>query len=558
MATRSSTRSVADHIVARIADEGTDTIFGVDGANIEDVYDAIDRLGPKLRGIVAKHEFGAATMADGYARTTNRLGVVIATSGGGALNLVAGLGEAFDSEVPVLALVGQPPTALEGRGAFQDTSSRAGTIDAVGLFSHVSRFCAKATSADEVPELLEQAIAAARAGGPAVLLLPKNVQQAELAERALPERALPSEPSRPRLADGLHEAERMLAQAARVVVIAGPEVARADARAELESFATAHGAPVLVAPDAKDAICNNHPLFAGICGIMGYRGVPDLVANAEVCVLAGARMPLMARGGMEEALGRTRLLHLGSRPPFVDVEHSAIGPLKHSLASLAGEARPRQPDRPDLAAIQPLSVPARNGSQGGAPGVAYREAVAALAKRIPPGADVFADAGNTGASVVHYLPVADGGRFVVALGMGGMGYAFGAGIGSSFGRRRRTFVVAGDGAFFMHGFEVHTAVEQQAPVTFVIFNNNAHAMCVTREQLYYSGEYSFNRFFEARIGEAVGTLLPRLPSRAANTLAEFESALDETVAEPGPVFISLTCDPDEIPPFIPFLKELTA
>ncbi|EFV13052.2 thiamine pyrophosphate-binding protein [Segniliparus rugosus] len=555
MATGSRATSVADHLVARIADEGVDTVFGVDGANIEDVYDAIDRFGPKLRGIVAKHEFGAATMADGYARTANRLGVVVATSGGGALNLVAALGEAFDSEVPVLALVGQPPVALEGRGAFQDTSGEAGTIDAVGLFSHVARFCAKATAANEVPALLERAIAAAWDGGPAVLLLPKDVQQAALSATDLAAGPRPlgsATPLRPAQAAQLEQAERMLAEAGRVVVIAGPEVARADARSELEAFAAGLASPVLVAPDAKDVFRNSHPLFAGVCGIMGHRGGAQAVADASVCVLAGTRLPLVARGGLEEALARPRLLHLGARPPLVDVELSVGAPLKTALAALAG-SRP-DPERPVvLPSVQPLSVPVKSG-----PGVSYREAVAALAERLPPGTDVFADAGNTGASVVHHLPVPDGGRFVVALGMGGMGYAFGAGIGGSLARGRRTFVVAGDGAFFMHGFEVHTAVEQQAPVTFVVFNNNAHAMCVTREQLYYSGEYSFNRFSEARIGEAVRALLPWLPSRAARTLAEFEAALDDTASEPGPVFIAVECDPDEIPPFIPFLKELTA
>src|SRR6201981_336438 len=112
---------VVDHIVERLASIGVDHIFGVDGANIEDLY-AAAHFRSDIPAVLAKHEFSAATMADGYSRSGAGLGVVAATSGGGSLNVVPGLGEALASRVPVLALIGQPPTTLDGRGSFQDTS----------------------------------------------------------------------------------------------------------------------------------------------------------------------------------------------------------------------------------------------------------------------------------------------------------------------------------------------------------------------------------------------------------------------------------------------------
>src|ERR1700684_2383012 len=128
------TQRVVEHIVEPVARIQDDHIFGVDGANIEDLYDAAHfRSG--ITAVLAKHEFSAATMADGYSRSGAGLGVVAATSGGGALNLVAGLGESLASRVPVLALVGQPATAMDGRGSFQDTSGRNGSLDRSGLFS---------------------------------------------------------------------------------------------------------------------------------------------------------------------------------------------------------------------------------------------------------------------------------------------------------------------------------------------------------------------------------------------------------------------------------------
>ena len=170
---------VVDHIVEHLAAVDVTHIFGVDGANIEDLYDAA-HFHPDITAVLAKHEFSAATMADGYSRSGAGLGVVAATAGGGALNVVPGLGEALASRVPVLALVGQPSTALDGLGSFQDLSGRNGALNAEALFSAVSVYCHRVTEPADIVSALSRAIAAARSGGPAVLLLPKNIQQAKI------------------------------------------------------------------------------------------------------------------------------------------------------------------------------------------------------------------------------------------------------------------------------------------------------------------------------------------------------------------------------------------
>ncbi|MEU1431912.1 thiamine pyrophosphate-binding protein [Nocardia sp. NPDC005746] len=559
-------RTVADLVVERLAIHA-DHVFGVGGANIEDVYDALHRHS-ELTGIIAKHEFGAATMADGYARATNRLGVVVATSGGGAMNLLAALAESFDSRVPVLALVGQPPLGLEGRGAFQDTCGVPGRIDAEQLFAQVARRCVKVRRPQDISVELDRAIAAALAGGPAVLLLPKDIQAAPLIEG---DRATVEAQARGRdtaeqsgdpelLPDDVLDLLAGLPQGSPVVVIAGPEVAAADARAELATVVRALDATVLVTPDAKDAYSNADPRFAGVVGVMGHPNAARLVSEAELCLLVGAPLPLTARAGLDTALAACpRVVYLGIEQPFVPVHAEARGPLAAALRGVANsthgtEGAHLEPGsvgaHPDRLPVPELSVPPAPG-----PGVRYRPAVAAIEAALDPGTDVVADAGNTGAAVVHHLGIPEGGRFLIALGMGGMGYAFGAGIGCALGRGRRTVVIAGDGAYFMHGHEVHTAVEYQAPVTFIVFNNNAHAMCVTREQVFYSGEYSFNRFRVSEIGAGVAALFPELPVWTARTLPEFEQALDKSRAIPGPAFIELQCDPDEFPPFAPFLKE---
>src|SRR6516225_2451969 len=177
---------VVDHIVGHLAGVGVPYIFGVDGANIEDLYDAA-YFRSDITAVLAKHEFSAATMADGYSRSGAGLGVVAATSGGGALNLVAGLGEALASRVPVLALVGQAPTTMDGLGSFQDTSGRNGSLDAEAVFSAVSVSCERVLTPEGILSALPRAIAAAHTGGPAVLLLPKNIQQGYIAVPEIPE-----------------------------------------------------------------------------------------------------------------------------------------------------------------------------------------------------------------------------------------------------------------------------------------------------------------------------------------------------------------------------------
>jgi acetolactate synthase I/II/III large subunit len=188
--------------------------------------------------------------------------------------------------------------------------------------------------------------------------------------------------------------------------------------------------------------------------------------------------------------------------------------------------------------------------------VRYGDAMAVLDDLLPDGADVVVDAGNSGAAAVHQLPARPAGRFIIALGMGGMGYSFGAGIGLAFARGRRTVVIAGDGAFFMHGMEIHTAVEYGLPITFVLFNNNAHAMCVTREQLFYDDRYSYNRFRPSRIGAGLAAMFPDLPSRDVESLDALPEALREALSADGPSVVTIECSADEIPPFAPFLNNI--
>ncbi|MFJ9541286.1 thiamine pyrophosphate-binding protein [Streptomyces sp. NPDC101225] len=547
---------VVDYLAGELARAGVTHVFGVGGANIEDLYDAVHRA-DAIRGVVAKHEFSAVTMADGCARTTRRLGVVAATSGGGAMNLLPGLAEAYASRVPVLALVGQPPTGQEGHGAFQDTSGTAGSFDALEVFTPVSRFCARVDDADSITELLPRAVAAAQAAprGPAVLLLPKDVQQARI---PVPGRGAARPASVPAATapaarldtDAVITVADILHRADRVLVIAGDEVAATDTRAELTELARRLGAWVAVTPDAKDVFDNSDPRFAGVAGVMGHANVEDCLRRADVCLLVGTRLPLLARGGLERALTAADVVCLGPEPPFVPGT-ALIGRLPDALRSVTGRLPLRPRPCPQHAGPLPTVV---TSPQPHAPGrtIPYAQAVGAVRAALPHDAHVFVDAGNAGASAVHLLPAPRHGRFVLAVGMGGMGYTFGAAIGAALATGRRAYVLAGDGSFFMHGMEVHTAVEYAAPVTFVVFNNQAHAMCAVREEYLQGGVRGDDRFSRTDLAAGMAAAFPSLEVTAAEHAAHLRRALLLSNAGGGPAFVAVDCDPAEIPPFQPF------
>ncbi|HEX2214209.1 MAG TPA: thiamine pyrophosphate-dependent enzyme, partial [Mycobacterium sp.] len=292
----------------------------------------------------------------------------------------------------------------------------------------------------------------------------------------------------------------------------------------------------------------------GVTGVMGHPGAAAAVAASGLCLLVGTRMTVTARAGLDDALASTPVYSIGSAPPYLPCTHVHTDDLRASLklltATLTGRGRPARLRVAHDVTRTELRPPEHHG-----PGIRYRDAMALLDRTLPEGADIVVDAGNIGAAAIHQLPVRRDGRFVVALGMGGMGYSFGAAIGMAFGRRRRTVVIAGDGSFLMHGMEIHTAVQYRLPVTFLLFDNHAHAMCVTREQLFYGGQYSYNRFGASRLGAGLSAMFPGLSSVDVDDIEALPGALAAALRTDGPSVVSIDCSADEIPPFAVFLDK---
>ena len=344
---------------AYLAASGVDYIFGVDGANIEDLYDAAF-FRDDITAVLAKHEFSAATMADGYSRSSAGLGVVAATSGGGSLNTVPGLGEAFASRVPVLALIGQPPTTLDGRGPSRTPAAATARWTQRRCSPRcrctAGGWCGPQTSCRRLPE----AVAAARTGGPAVLLLPKNIQQSrDRRQRRCVDRAGRDRGRviREAIARALRRADGP------ITIIAGEQVARDDARVELEQLRATLRARIATVPDAKD-VADTPGLGSssslGVTGVMGHPGVADAVRTARCAWWSGTRLSVTARAGLDDALAAVRMLSIGSASPYLPCTHIHTDDLRGSLslltAALTGHGRPpglRVPDECPAPSCEP-------------------------------------------------------------------------------------------------------------------------------------------------------------------------------------------------------------
>ena len=554
----SSRRSVALHLLESARRRGISHAFGVHGANIEDIYDAASRLG--MPAVVAKHEFAAGAMADGLARMTNGPALVLTTSGGGAMNVVPALAESYDSRVPVLAVIGAAPLSLTTRGAFQDMLDPPDTIDVVGLLKSVTGHVELVADASELEPALKSVFATLDRGLPAALVIPKDVQSQTIWDTGVDENHEPATHSTARSPTAITETAGRLADAVgrgeRICLWIGDEASRTRAGTALRRIASRLGASVVAAPGGADAL-ENIDGHAGITGVMGHPSANAELVAASICVSIGCRMTATDRGGFDADLADTEIIHIGindARPQrgpsiLVDSLPSALRLLDESLAALGlpqGAVPTIDIDYLDTPALPHSAFPS------------LRQIMNTVSPHLRSGTRVFADAGNVGAAAIHYLtPISDG-RFTVALGMGGMGYAIAAGIGAAIGSadQGRVVIVAGDGAFFMHGMEFHTALEYDAPVTLVILNNDAHGMCVTREHLFFPEAASVNRFRPTDIAGGLAAMFgTRTEVRHPASLSDLDSACADLFADTGPNVIVVDCDPDEVPPFQPFLPK---
>lgn len=569
---------LAEALVTTLRDWDLEYLFGVGGANIEHLYDAVHRLGRgRFRSVLAKSEVGAAFMADGRARVHRTLGVCCATSGGGMMNLAVGIAESFAESVPVLAIVGQPPTKFEGRGAFQDSSGIGRSVNADRLWSAITKYHATIRDASQFWSCLESAVRAALIGrpGPAVLLIPRDLFDCEVGE---PPASLPT-----CLADlneagaASDEAIATLFNAIRAasapVLLVGSGVDRCSDPEAVIEFARRLGMRVATTLSSKNTFPNDDPLYLGMVGMAGEPSAHRfLQEEADLIVAVGTGLNVMTSQPIQKALVPERLavvnidmgevLRIVTPAMFVEADAGQVFSELNRFCECAG-VMPQTPRVLPISRYKAQLADDLPPSEFASPcdplngNLLQSEALDVLQRFLPRSGHLLFDAGNCAAAALHYLRIPQAVSSTIALGMGGMGYAIPAAIGAQLGSSggTRTMVFCGDGAFLMLGTEVNTAVHYRAPILFVVFNNGMHGMCVTRQQLYFEGRIEGSRYPTVSVAEvARGLGSPdSLWVGSAGSVNELESCLLDYLRVESPGVLELRLCREEIPPFTPFL-----
>lgn len=570
MASKLSQAGVADLIVAHLEEIGVECVFGIPGGAIEPLFDALARAEKRgsLRVITARHETGAAFMADGYARESGRLGVCIATSGPGAANLITGLICAHENRIPVLAITGQPALPSFGRRAFQESGCTG--VNIVGMFRHCTHYDTLISHPEQAETKTVSAITSAfQRRGAVHLAIPVDIQRSPAPNGwRSPPPGLRQMLRQPALLDeetvlALYEE---LQTAIQPVFVLGAGSARA-ARALLQVIER-RCAPFITTPDAKGFIDPHHPLYHGVLGIGGHPEARELlVTQPDLIVAAGVTISEWSTANWDSALLNERLVHIDSPGQHMGRSRMARLHVLGELASIAnrlleldhapGKIVPRQlpPARKRASAPEPVDA-----------GVRPQVLMEALSKRCPPATRFVAEPGNSMAWAIRYLEPAnpylgDTARkpaaeesfspmpawLRVVIEFSPMGWAIGSAIGIAMARPGGpTVCITGDGAWLMNGQEVTVACQESLPVLFVILNDGALGMVKHGQRLNGAEPIGFKlpRVNFAALAEAMG--VPGIVVHDECELAELD--LDALLAREGPTVLDVRIDAEQIPP----------
>jgi acetolactate synthase-1/2/3 large subunit len=494
------------------------------------------------------------------------------------MNLAVGVAEAFAESVPLLAIVGQPPTRLEGRGAFQDSSGIGRSVNAARLWAAISKYQARITDPSQFWQCLDCAVTAAMSGlpGPAVLLIPRDLFDSDVGPRPgwMPERLRELNGLWYAPTDAVAKLFDAIRTAQTPVLLLGSGVDRCSQPAAVVKFARRMGVRTATTLATKGAFPNDDPLYLGTVGVAGEPSVHRFLAEqADLIVAVGTGLNVMTAQPIQQALRPERLavvnIDMGEVSriihPSLSIEADA-GVVFSQLNQLADQAHvvPRAPAPLPVTRFTPGLAPDLLPDTCDPPSVdrtgdlLQSQALEMLQPFLPTKGHVLFDAGNCAAAALHYLLIPANVSATIALGMGGMGYAIAGAIGAQIGSPRgsRTMVFCGDGAFLMLGAEVHTAVDHQLPILFVVFNNGMHGMCVTRQQLYFGGRIECSRYSPISVAEVARGFGPpdRLWVGSAGTIEELNEVLRGSPCFAGrPGVLELLLRREEMPPFTPFL-----
>ena len=532
----------ADILIRCLREQGTDTVFGYPGGCVLDIYDAIYRDGT-LKHVLTAHEQGAAHAADGYARATGKTGVVIATSGPGATNLVTGIATAYMDSVPLVAVTGNVTVSNLGRDSFQE-------VDIAGVTMPVTKHNYIVKDVKQLAATVREAFYIANAGrkGPVLIDIPKNIQTEKCEYEETPRKRHTPKPVSPASLAGVKAA---LEGAKRPLILAGGGVIGADAAENLAAFAKKMQAPVCSTLMGLGAYPASDKQFLGMIGMHGTDAAAKAFRRADVIVACGMRFSDRVAGDRAKFREGKTIVQFDVDAAEIDknvtTDLSVMADLNEIFKALLpqfGQAERREWLK-EVAAYRDYEAEHFDSSLP-----AYK-ILSALQKFTDADTPVATDVGQHQMWAAQYCKFEKPRTFVTSGGLGTMGFGMGAAIGACVGTGRRTVLVTGDGSFHMNLNELCTAVSQNLPLVILLMDNNTLGMVRQWQTLFYGKRYSqttLNRRTDyVKLAEAFGAKGYVIAGEA-----DVEPILKKAFAEKMPVLVDCKIGiDDKVLPMIP-------
>ncbi len=534
---------------------GVDTLFGYPGGAALPLYDALFQR-PALRHVLVRHEQAAVHAAEGYARSTGKLGVVLVTSGPGVANTISGLLDALSDSVPVLCISGQVATSVIGTQAFQES-------DALGMSRPVTKWNHQVRHADQVEEAVQHAVHLALSGrpGPVLLDMPKDVQLQKLSpnattrsSRTAPAHVSPEPIHTPLNPDDLRRAAELIAQAKRPVFYGGGGLINSGSPAcrAFTALAQALNAPVTLTLMGLGAFPASCPQFLGMLGMHGTLEANLAMHHADLVVCVGARFDDRITGKLSDFCPHAKKIHIDIHPgninKVVSVDVGLVGDCAVVLQALSAQMTHRPPEVLNdwWAQIQPWQDQACLAFTPEASAIKPQALMRELAVQLQ-GRDaiVSTDVGQHQMWAAQYLPFEKPRRWLTSGGAGTMGYGLPAAIGAQVAHPHSTVVcVSGDASVLMNIQELATAVQHQTPVKLVLCNNGHMGMVRQWQQLNHGNRLSHS--WHASMPDFVA--LARAfgwHARQVSDPTELRTAMAECLAHPGPYLLDVVVTAQE-------------
>lgn len=543
--------SGSDIIVECLLEQGADTIFGYPGGAVLNIYDSLYKYSDKIRHVITCHEQGACHAADGYARSTGKTGIVLATSGPGATNLVTGIATAYMDSIPLVAITGNVSCGLLGLDSFQE-------VDITGITMPITKHNFIVKSVDELADTIRLAFQIAMSGrkGPVLVDVPKDITQAFTEYTPAPAQK-PFEAA-PLSEDEISAAAELIANAKKPYIYAGGGVIASEASAELKTLAELTDAPVSCSLMGQGAYDETDRRYIGMLGMHGTVKAAYALNNCDLFIGIGTRFSDRVTGDTSVFGKQAKIIHIDIDPAEfnknIDVDVTVSGDVKAVLSALNAKiAQQSHPEWCEEVLGGDFGEPVQEGTKE-LP-VTPEEVIEELDRLTSGEAIITTEVGQTQMWAAQYYKCRNPRSFISSGGLGTMGYGLGAALGAKTGNPDKTVVnMAGDGSFAMNLNELISAAAHGINIIEIVMNNNVLGMVRQWQRLFYSKHFS-ETTLDARhidyvkLGEAFGvkTFVIEKTEDITPVLTEALS-----ISKSAPVMIEVRIDRDiNVLPMIP-------